>query len=64
MDVVAPGLAIFALVVALVSFILLLAALIHVLTNKSKSSIDKILWVLVIFMFPVIGPILYFIIGR
>lgn len=64
MDVVAPGLAIFALVFALVSFILLLAALIHVLTNKSKSSIDKILWVLVIFIFPVIGPILYFIIGR
>ena len=64
MDIIAPGMAIFALIAGLASLILLLAALIHVLTNKSKSSTDKILWVIVIFLFPVIGPILYFIIGR
>lgn len=64
MDLIAPGLSLIALVFGLTSLVLLVVALIHVLTNKSKSSTDKILWVILIFLFPILGPILYFVIGR
>jgi hypothetical protein len=40
-----------------------LAALINILTNQFRGN-DKIIWVLVVLFIPVIGSILYFLIGR
>lgn len=40
-----------------------LAALISVLSNQFRGN-DKIIWVLVVLLVPVLGSILYFLIGR
>lgn len=50
--------------VFLCSLILFLIAVINVLRNRFESSTDKLVWLLVVFFIPVIGPILYFFIGR
>ena len=39
-------------------------ALVEVLKSEFKNSNDKLIWVLVILLFPIIGALLYFIIGR
>ena len=53
------------IVIFLVLILLLLPvlALISILKNNFKSN-DKIIWVLVVLFLPLIGAILYFIIGR
>jgi uncharacterized membrane protein YhaH (DUF805 family) len=43
--------------------VLPLVALISVLTNRFEGN-DKLIWVLVILLLPIIGAILYFAIGR
>ncbi|MEL7586474.1 MAG: PLDc N-terminal domain-containing protein [Prolixibacteraceae bacterium] len=40
-----------------------LIALISILTNSFEGN-DKLIWVLVVLLLPVLGPILYFLIGR
>jgi hypothetical protein len=45
-------------------FLFWLWMLIHAITNKGLSDMEKILWVLVVIFLPVLGPILYFFIGR
>ncbi len=47
----------------LVEIILILYCLIDVI-SKSKSTGWKVLWVIVIFIFPIIGSILYILIGK
>ena len=57
----------FFLVAAAISiafFLFWLWMLIHDITNKGLSDMEKILWVLVVIFLPVLGPILYFFIGR
>ena len=43
--------------------LLSLIALISILTNSFEGN-DKLIWVLVVLLLPVLGPILYFLIGR
>jgi len=44
--------------------LLWIIALVDVLKSNFKDSNNKILWVLVVILLPVIGSILYFIIGK
>ena len=39
-------------------------ALVEVLKSEFKNTNDKLIWVIVILLFPIIGSLLYFIIGR
>jgi len=41
-----------------------LLALIDILKSDFKESVNKIVWVLVVIFLPLLGAILYFIIGR
>jgi hypothetical protein len=50
--------------IALAYFVFWLWMLIHAVTNKGISDGEKIAWVLVIFFLHILGPILYFFIGR
>jgi len=51
------------LIVILIIIILLpLIALIDILTNEFTGS-NKIIWVIIVIFFPIIGAILYFLIG-
>ena len=56
-----PGVFFIILLIMLV-IALYLAAIIDVLKSKFRQD-DKLIWVLVILLVPVIGPLLYFIIG-
>ena len=44
--------------------ILWIVALIDVLRSEFDDSINKLIWVLVILLFPIVGAIIYFVIGR
>ena len=52
------------LLLILIVLILPLVALIDILRNSFRESVNKIVWILVVLFLPVIGAILYFIIGR
>lgn len=61
----------FALLMVLVGAVLSLAGfafwlwmLVHAITNKNLRDGEKIIWVLVIIFLPLIGSIIYFLIGR
>jgi uncharacterized membrane-anchored protein len=47
----------------LIPLLLWIVALVDCLKSEFKGN-DKVIWVIVILFFPVVGPILYFIIGR
>jgi hypothetical protein len=38
--------------------------LIHAITNKGLEGAEKVVWVIVIIFVPILGPILYFFLGR
>jgi len=48
----------------LFTLILFLFAVIDILKNRFETETDKLIWFLVVFLIPVIGPILYVFIGR
>jgi hypothetical protein len=48
----------------LVPGILWIIALIDVLKSEFRDSINKLIWVLVIIFFPIVGAIIYFVVGR
>ena len=50
-------------ILGVIHLILFLIAAFEILTS-SKPLINKVLWLLVIFLLPVIGLILYFLLGR
>ena len=50
--------------IAIIQLILELAALIHAVKHPKYKVGNKIIWILVILLVNLIGPILYFIIGR
>ena len=52
------------LLITLLGFVFWLWMLIHAITNKGLSDGEKILWVLVIILIPLVGSIIYFFIGR
>ena len=45
-------------------FVFWIWMLIHAITNKGLPDVEKIVWVLVIIFLPIIGSIIYFLIGR
>lgn len=47
-----------------IMLLLPLIALISCLKSDMKNSTNKLIWVIVIIVVPIVGPILYFIIGR
>ena len=51
-------------VISLAGFAFWLWMLIHAITNKGLPDGEKIVWVLVIIFLPLIGSIIYFVIGR
>ena len=51
-------------VIAVVLFIFWIAMLIHAVTNKGLSDVEKVMWVLVVLFLPFIGPIIYYFLGR
>ena len=51
-------------VISLACFVFWLWMLVHAITNKGISDVEKIMWVLVIIFLPVIGSIIYFFVGK
>jgi Phospholipase_D-nuclease N-terminal len=50
--------------IGLALFVFWIWMLIHAITNKGLSDVEKIVWVLVIIFVPTIGAIIYFFVGR
>lgn len=50
--------------ILLIEMILLITALIHVLRHNSYRIGNKVLWIFIVVLFQIIGPILYFTLGR
>jgi len=50
--------------ILLVELILMVTALIHVLKHKNYRFGNRILWVILVVAVQIIGPILYFTVGR
>lgn len=48
----------------ILELVLLIVALVDLVKRKSVTGNNKIVWVLVIVLFQVIGPIVYFVFGR
>jgi hypothetical protein len=61
--VIAGGLGLVFVLIGIASFVLWIWALISALSSN-MSSTEKLVWVVVIIFVPVIGPILYLVIGR
>lgn len=51
------------LVFLLIPAILWIIALVDVLKSDFSDSTNKLIWVIVIFLFPIVGAVIYFIIG-
>ncbi|HEY2720685.1 MAG TPA: PLDc N-terminal domain-containing protein [Chitinophagaceae bacterium] len=51
------------ILIALCVFLLWIVALVDILKNEFRGN-DKIVWVIVVIFFPILGSILYFLIGR
>lgn len=49
---------------AIIQLVLLLVALVHILQAKRFKVGDRLIWVLVVLLITIIGPVLYFILGR
>ncbi|HEX8334364.1 MAG TPA: PLDc N-terminal domain-containing protein [Segetibacter sp.] len=65
MELVSPGMGlIFWTLFITVMFIIPLIALISLLRSTFKDSLTKLIWLLVILFVPLVGSILYFVIGR
>ena len=54
----------FLLPLIIVEMVLLVVALIHVLRHKNYRFGNRVLWILVVVLFQLIGPIIYLTIGR
>lgn len=52
------------LLINLLLFILLIWAIVDLVRSEFKDSTNKIIWALVIIFVPLIGPVLYLVIGR
>jgi hypothetical protein len=54
----------FLLPIFLVQLTLMLTALIHVLKHKSYRFGNRILWIIIVVVIGIVGPVLYFTIGK
>ena len=64
MELLLPEMGLFYWTVFSLLILLPIAALFSLLKSSFKDSTTKLIWVLVILLVPVAGPILYFVIGR
>lgn len=64
LGVIGPWQIILIVVFGVFGLILPLIALIDILRSDFKNNNDKIIWVLVVLFFNILGSLLYFIIGR
>jgi hypothetical protein len=64
MDLITPGVGLILLsIVSLFAIILPIICLISILKNDFKNN-DKLIWVIVVIFIPILGSILYLLIGR
>ena len=54
----------FIIPVVLVEWTLMIVALVHVFRHKNYRIGNRIIWAIIVVVFQIIGPILYFTIGR
>jgi uncharacterized membrane protein YsdA (DUF1294 family) len=54
----------FLIPIILIQFGLLIAALVHILRHKTYKAGNRTLWIVLVIVINIIGPILYFIIGK
>jgi hypothetical protein len=54
----------FIIPILLIELGLMITAVIHILTHKNYRFGNRILWMFIVIIFQIIGPILYFTIGR
>ncbi len=50
--------------VAVIQLALLIAALVHILRHRTYKAGSRVLWILIVVLINIIGPILYFTIGK
>ena len=50
--------------IVVVELILVLTALIHIFKHPNYRFGNKIMWVLIVVLIQIIGPIIYFVVGR
>lgn len=50
--------------IILIELVLMITALVHVLTHKSYRFGNRLIWAVVVVLLQIIGPIIYFTIGR
>ncbi|NVK83729.1 MAG: PLDc N-terminal domain-containing protein [Cytophagia bacterium] len=55
---------IMAIIFYLIPFLIVVSALVDILRNEFDPHQNKVIWVIVVILVPVIGSILYWIIGR
>ncbi len=54
----------FLIPIIIIELILMITALVHVLKHKNYRFGNRIIWVIIVICLQIIGPILYFTIGR
>lgn len=54
----------FLIPILLIELALMITALVHVLRHNKYRFGNKIVWIIIVVLFQIIGPILYFTIGR
>lgn len=54
----------FLIPVIIIELILMLTALVHVLRHKNYRFGNRILWVIIVVAFQILGPIFYFTVGK
>ena len=52
------------IVVAVVQLVLLIAALVTIVKHPDASTTAKVIWVLIVVIFPILGPLVWFVTGR
>jgi len=55
---------IFLIPLAIIQLALFIAALVHILRHDTYKTGNRVIWIIVCLLANIIGPILYFIIGR
>lgn len=50
--------------IALIQLGLLIAALVHILRHNTYKTGNRVLWIVIVVLVNIIGPILYFVIGK
>ena len=54
----------FLIPVAVIQLGLMIAALVHILRHKTYKAGNRVLWIVIVIVVNIIGPILYFTIGK